>query len=854
MIIAYCFIGKLPEYAVDTVHQARLFYYGPIYFIISDLESPYVKQLEAYHVTIVPYLSVIHSGFTECSTTYYSKFEIVPHLKDREKLFIYSFERFAVLYQTMIMYDLSNVFFLELDNLIYDNPLLWEEQFSVKDMAYMYDNVERCNSGICFIKNKEMLDTFVSHIIDFIGNSIKNITEMIALYEFWDKNRDRVQLLPTHWSDDSLVSQEFNRYHSVFDSAAMGIILGGMDPYHTGGVIKKGLHWPHSVINYTEYTYEWRKDNIGRNIPYVQYDDKWIRINNLHIHSKDVVSNLSVPRTIPIEKTMDARIQLLFLPELEPLPVMKCVFREASGGFQTKEVYTLDELQDGGIIFVDDAAGKYKEKRLLYDQIAERCPTSVFICWYWTDTSFRPFTYMIHTGEHFLYLEQKRQEISSYEYMKQPSFVPLRLRASDSPQQIGSYVRTNQRDYCFMGGGYRMDWVPSMFSGIYHRVIYDNYLSYAERKQIYLSSMFAFAFQSDENIRTGHLSQRVFEGLAYGCIVLCENPLASEITNGAIVHITSKEDLIEKMWFYKNNPDMIIQKQQQGYEWTKQYGTNRYSLQFFLDHIQTRFSITVQPIVSITIIGGLGNQLFQIATAYAYAKKNGGVLQLIRKRDNGNRPVYWDTFLKRMEPYLVETIPELEHWNEDLPTMYKEIGPLTLSGKHLGTYVQSSRYFREYAEDIKQLFAPILSTSMRTQYDYLLAHKDRVVIMHSRQTDYINASHIHGPLTHDYYRRAITRMNQLIVNPIYVLCGDDMSFWTKEPLPVSSAVFLMNETDIDTLALVQQFHHFIMSNSTFIWWCVWLADAKHVIVPSKWFGPAGPHLYDDIYEDSWEKI
>jgi hypothetical protein len=35
MIIAYCFIGKLPEYAVDTVHQARLFYYGPIYFIIS---------------------------------------------------------------------------------------------------------------------------------------------------------------------------------------------------------------------------------------------------------------------------------------------------------------------------------------------------------------------------------------------------------------------------------------------------------------------------------------------------------------------------------------------------------------------------------------------------------------------------------------------------------------------------------------------------------------------------------------------------------------------------------------------------------------------------------------------------
>ena len=26
------------------------------------------------------------------------------------------------------------------------------------------------------------------------------------------------------------------------------------------------------------------------------------------------------------------------------------------------------------------------------------------------------------------------------------------------------------------------------------------------------------------------------------------------------------------------------------------------------------------------------------------------------------------------------------------------------------------------------------------------------------------------------------------------------------------------------------------------------------IAPSKWFGSAGPHPYDDIYEDHWERI
>jgi hypothetical protein len=45
-----------------------------------------------------------------------------------------------------------------------------------------------------------------------------------------------------------------------------------------------------------------------------------------------------------------------------------------------------------------------------------------------------------------------------------------------------------------------------------------------------------------------------------------------------------------------------------------------------------------------------------------------------------------------------------------------------------------------------------------------------------------------------------------------------------------------------------------MANSSFMWWCVWLSDAKNVIAPSKWFGPEGPTPYDDIFEESWERI
>jgi len=45
-----------------------------------------------------------------------------------------------------------------------------------------------------------------------------------------------------------------------------------------------------------------------------------------------------------------------------------------------------------------------------------------------------------------------------------------------------------------------------------------------------------------------------------------------------------------------------------------------------------------------------------------------------------------------------------------------------------------------------------------------------------------------------------------------------------------------------------------MSNSTFIWWTTWLANAQQVIAPSKWFGPTGLKHYEDIYEPHWLRM
>lgn len=284
-------------------------------------------------------------------------------------------------------------------------------------------------------------------------------------------------------------------------------------------------------------------------------------------------------------------VQIPIFKELHNLDVMICVFTEFSGAFrdygcQVKIVNSMNDLEDGGIILLDDAGGNYIHNQRVYIDMAQRCPDSIFICWYWNrQPAFEPFKKMILTGEFNLindHIDNNRRK-----YFNSPNFVPLLLRANDSPSVIGTYPRNDVRDYCFMGGGYKRDWVPtSEFTGLYHQVYSNNYLPYDTRRDIYLSSTFALGFQADENIKNGHLSQRIFEGLAYGCIVLCENRLASYFTEGAVVHVSSKEDLVQTMRFYKSNPELIKEKQEEGYEWVKKYGTNRYSATFFLDKIK----------------------------------------------------------------------------------------------------------------------------------------------------------------------------------------------------------------------------------------------------------------------------
>lgn len=284
-------------------------------------------------------------------------------------------------------------------------------------------------------------------------------------------------------------------------------------------------------------------------------------------------------------------VLILDCPEITCPKVLVLVFKELCGVFErqmigVRVIRDIKEIHDDAIVFMGDFINVPEPARLL----ATISTKAIYIGWYWhkQDTSHLP--YFLHVYENVLArhtLLPDKVEMKSFMNTTTNS-CPLLLRANEPPEKIGVYPRYKVYDYCFMGG--RMcEWlVPThKYKGVYFGVHdTDQYMKYEERRKIYLASTFALGFQTDDNIKNGHVSQRIFEAMAYGCVVLSNSLHASIQTDGIVEYVDpTREKFIERMDFFLQNPDYIEKKQQRGYEFTRQYGTNEYAMSLILNKL-----------------------------------------------------------------------------------------------------------------------------------------------------------------------------------------------------------------------------------------------------------------------------
>jgi glycosyltransferase involved in cell wall biosynthesis len=237
--------------------------------------------------------------------------------------------------------------------------------------------------------------------------------------------------------------------------------------------------------------------------------------------------------------------------------------------------------------------------------------------------------------------------------------------------------------------------------------------------------------------------------------------------------------------------------------------------------------------------GGLGNMMFQVATAYALSKSRGHKLVLNPNHVGTlHKPpsAYKDNVFKNIEAlggsYEFYKISEESFSYKPLPSAITNI---ILDG-----YFQSYKYFEDYQDEIRELF----KYEVPTEYN----PKGKVSV-HVRRGNYTQLSNHHHNLDIKYYLNAVT----YFPGHEFLIFSDDIE-WCKLHFEGKNFTFVEGTTDVEDLYLMSQCEHNVTANSTFSWWGAFLNrnPNKIVIYPDKWFGPANSEFKTwDLFPPEW---
>lgn len=267
------------------------------------------------------------------------------------------------------------------------------------------------------------------------------------------------------------------------------------------------------------------------------------------------------------------------------------------------------------------------------------------------------------------------------------------------------------------------------------------------------------------------------------------------------------------------------------------------------------------------ITGGIGNQMFQYATAKSIAKRSNSELNLdlsfylgqsLRQyelnrffikggiatsaecaRLRGNEGLVYKVKKKlgfkiqRPKSYIFES--EL-YATKFQKRIFDNAGSMYLDG-----YWQNEKYFINIRDEILQDFTLRggISRDARKYLESIRACSS--VSLHVRRGDYVqnpHANNMHGVCSIEYYKKAVRHIREKIGNPVFYVFSDDID-WCKENLDFLDCKIFINKSldGLESLYLMQACDNNIIANSSFSWWGAWLNTkrSKCVVAPKTWF-------------------
>lgn len=291
--------------------------------------------------------------------------------------------------------------------------------------------------------------------------------------------------------------------------------------------------------------------------------------------------------------------------------------------------------------------------------------------------------------------------------------------------------------------------------------------------------------------------------------------------------------------------------------------------------------------IIVTLIGGLGNQLFQYAVARHLAEIHRSVLKLdisgfetYKLHKYSLSPFNIQENFASLEEVVALTVRKqgiaerlinqaFRKPPQPAPTYIQEKekfvfdpGILKLSdGVYLKGSWQNEKYFTGIEAVIRREFtvkSPLAGRNKELAEQIVSCES---VSLHIRRGDYVSNSHtsqVHGVCDMDYYFCCVEHITKKAKNPHFFIFSDEPQ-WARDNLKLSYPTTLVDHNKADKnyedLRLMSHCRHHIIANSTFSWWGAWLSQnpEKIVLAPSRWIKSK---KYDskDLIPEKWLKI
>lgn len=296
--------------------------------------------------------------------------------------------------------------------------------------------------------------------------------------------------------------------------------------------------------------------------------------------------------------------------------------------------------------------------------------------------------------------------------------------------------------------------------------------------------------------------------------------------------------------------------------------------------------------IIVKVIGGLGNQMFQYATARAissrtkkdfkldlsdfatyehheYSLDHFKIIEKVATDAETHRFKKYQIFLNKLPKIFSKILKKLgldkvilsrgryiKEYSFPFDPKVKNLS----DDAYLDGYWQCEKYFEDIRGILKKEF------SMKDQLGNEgkeIARKIRSVknpiCLHIRRGDFADKpeqAKFHGLCSMEYYYKAVELMAAKVKDPHFFIFSDSID-WVRQNFKIAHPMTFNGQgaaKNYEDITLMSFCKHHILSNSTFGWWGAWLGETPEqiVIAPHKWFNK--PVDIRDLMPSRWIQL